>query len=152
MCFSEPPEPPGPPHTFNCNGGLKNLKNFQGAVRNTISNLSIIGEHVEPLAKTQKNCLSDHTWWTTADTTLTPVGTESPTTDYETLKDKETWQRTLNALQIEIQSYLLLPWWSVKLSYINLIKFVSYYKRDKQTLLNTDFPSPMSIKRRLDGR
>ena len=49
-----------------------------------------IGEHVDRLAKTQINCLGDHTWWKTADTTLTPVGTESPTTDYETLKDKET--------------------------------------------------------------
>ena len=23
MCFSEPPEPPGPPNTFKCNGGLQ---------------------------------------------------------------------------------------------------------------------------------
>ena len=31
MCFSEPPEPPGPPHTFKCNGGLqKTFKNSKG--------------------------------------------------------------------------------------------------------------------------
>ena len=30
--FAEPPEPPGPPYTFNCNGCLrKTLKIFQGA-------------------------------------------------------------------------------------------------------------------------